>query len=180
MITEKEIVEIGKFQKTHALKGELNAILDIEPDYAENNPLIVDIDGIYVPFYTESIRPKGKTSFLIKLKGIDNVDAAAELVNNIIYGLRKDLLGYFDSPEEEMVFDNDLIGYDVEDLTLGIIGKVKSIEDSTMNILIIADGPNGEIYIPYNENFIEKIGYNDKKIIMDLPEGLVHLNKKKQ
>lgn len=180
MITEKEIVEIGKFQKTHALKGELNAILDIEPDYAENNPLIVDIDGIYVPFYTESIRPKGKTSYLIKLKGIDNVDAAAELVNNIIYGLRKDLLGYFDSSEEEIVFDNDLIGYDVEDLTLGIIGKVKSIEDSTMNILIIVDGPNGEIYTPYNENFIEEIDYDDKKIVMDLPEGLVHLNEKKQ
>ncbi len=60
MIKKEDIVEIGKFQKTHALKGELNALLDIDGDYAaDGNALVVAVDGIYVPFYAESVRPKG-------------------------------------------------------------------------------------------------------------------------
>lgn len=179
MITEQNIIEIGKFQKTHALKGELNAILDVEPIYADQHALVVDIDGIYVPFYAEGVRPKGKTSFLVKLKGIDDVEQASELVNKTIYGMRKDLLGYFDSPEEELVFDSDLIGYAVTDIHHGLIGEIRYIDDSTMNTLMTVDTPSGEVYIPYNEDFIREINDDDETIIMDLPEGLVQLNEKK-
>ena len=52
MITEEEITSVGKLLKTHALKGEMNMMLDIDPGYLEDgNPAILDIDGIYVPFY---------------------------------------------------------------------------------------------------------------------------------
>lgn len=65
MIEEKDIKAIGKFQKTHALKGELNAILDIDSEYvSEGNAVVVDIDGIFVPFFASSVRPKGSTSYL--------------------------------------------------------------------------------------------------------------------
>lgn len=179
MIREEDVVEIGKFQKTHALRGELNAILDVEPEYLEDhNPLIVVVDGIMVPFYAESVRPKGTTSYLVKLDGVNEVDEANKFVNKAIYGLRCDLANYYDVPEEEIVFDSDLIGYDVEDLELGHIGKVLAIDDSTINTLLDVDGPDGEIYIPYNEDFIDAIDDENRKIIMDLPEGLVHLNTK--
>lgn len=179
MIKEEDVVEIGKFQKTHALRGELNAILDVEPEYLEDhNPLIVVMDGIRVPFYANSVRPKGTTSYLIKLDGVDGVDEADGFVNKPIYGLRKDLAKYYDVPEEEIVFDSDLIGYDVVDRAIGNIGKVMSIDDSTMNALLVVYSPEGEVYIPYNEDFIDSIDDEGKKILMDLPEGLVHLNKK--
>ena len=180
MIKQEDIVEIGKFQKTHALKGELNALLDVEEDFLEDhNPLIMDVDGIYVPFYADSVRPKGCTSFLVKLKGVDSVEDAGEFVNKTIYGRRSDLLDYFDSPEEEIVFDSDLIGYEVVDVDLGPIGRVERIDDSTMNALLIVKNADGEVYIPYSEDFIETIDDDDKKIFMALPEGLIDLNEKK-
>lgn len=179
MIREEEVVEIGKFQKTHALRGELNAILDVEPEYLEDhNPLIVVVDGIRVPFYAGSVRPKGATSYLVKLDGVDDVDEAGKFVNKAIYGLRRDLVNYYDVPEEEIVFDSDMIGYDVEDLELGHIGKVKDIDDATINTLLVVDGAEGDIYIPYNEDFIDAIDDENKKLIMDLPHGLVSLNTK--
>ncbi len=59
MIEVNDIVAIGKFQKTHALKGELNAILEIDSEFLEEgNAIIAEIDGIYVPFYIKSIRKK--------------------------------------------------------------------------------------------------------------------------
>lgn len=179
MIREEDVVEIGKFQKTHALRGELNAILDVEPEYLEDhNPLIVVVDGIRVPFYAESVRPKGTTSYLVKLDGVNDVEEAGKFVNKAIYGLRRDLVDYYDVPEEEIVFDSDLIGYDVEDVELGYVGKVIDIDDSTINTLLVVDGSDGDIYIPYNEDFIDAIDDENSKIIMDLPEGLVHLNTK--
>ena len=70
MIEASEITAVGLFQKTHALKGELNAILDIDPDYfIEGNAAIVETDGIFVPFFISGIRPKGKTSFLSQSTG---------------------------------------------------------------------------------------------------------------
>ena len=67
MITNNELLEIGKFQKTHGLQGELNVVLDqvVEGDFLEGeNPVIIDIDGINVPFYPESVRTKGADSYL--------------------------------------------------------------------------------------------------------------------
>lgn len=95
MIDKEKLVEIGKFQKTHALKGELNAILDIPEEYVKDgNPLIIETDGIPVPYYAESIRGKGTTSFLIKLEGVDSVEDAAEFVNSAILVPRDELQDY--------------------------------------------------------------------------------------
>lgn len=182
MIKEEDIVEIGKFKKTHALKGELNAVIDVEPEYVgDGNPLVLDIDGIYVPFYAESLRPKGTTTYLIKLRGVDDVEDAEAMVNKKIYGLRKDLMEYFDTPEEEVVFDSDLIGFDVVDTEQGNLGVLKDLDDTTINTLMVIDSPKyGEIYVPYNEDFIETIAPEESKIIVKLPEGLVDLNEKKK
>ena len=58
MIYSTDIEQIGKFLKTHALKGELNAQLEIDADFLRPEiPIIMDIDGIFVPFYPESVRP---------------------------------------------------------------------------------------------------------------------------
>ena len=33
MIEKDELLPVGKFRRTHALKGELNATIDIDPDF---------------------------------------------------------------------------------------------------------------------------------------------------
>ena len=176
MINKDSITEIGKFQKTHALKGELNAILNIDEAYIEDgNPLIIEMDGIPVPFYAESIRPKGATSFLIKIKGIDDIDEANQLVNKEIFAIRKDLEPYI---EEGDMLQDDLIGFEVEDEQFGYIGKLEYIEDSTQNELFVVRTPEDEeIFIPLVPDFIKEIDDENSRIITSLPESLVNLNK---
>lgn len=179
MIRKEDIVEIGKFQKTHALKGELNALLDIEPDYAfDGNPLIVETDGIFVPFYPESVRPKGSESFLVKLRDIDSQEQAQQFVNKKIYGLRADLVDYFDDPEAELTAD--FVGFRIVDSSLGEIGTVTDIDDSTANVLFVVESPDGDtIYVPVAEEFIDAIDDDNMTIETTLPDGLVELNVKK-
>lgn len=175
MIREEELYGVGKFQKTHALKGELNMICDIDPEYfIEGNPMIVDFDGIFVPYYAESIRPKGSTSYLVKIEDIDG-EQASEFVNKEIFILKKDAEVIL---EEELDELSPLIGYEIYDkVSQTTLGTIESIDDSTVNILFIVRNANGEEYIvPANEDFIENINDEAKLLEMRLPEGLLDIN----
>lgn len=179
MINIDDVIKVGKFQKTHALKGELNMLLDIDSEYfLENNPMIVEDDGILVPYYIESIRPKGSTSFLVKIIGINSEDDADHFVNKDIYILKRDAEEWF---EEELIDSHALTGYAIIDDSSGQkMGYIQDIDDSTANILFIIKGDEDEIiYIPANDDFITEINEKEKFIKMNLPEGLIDLNKMK-
>ena len=180
MIRKEDIVAIGKFQKTHALQGELNAIVDVQEDYAEDDkPFIVDVDGIYVPFYIESIRPKGSTSYLVKLAGVDSQEEAQQFVNKEIYAMRSDLIDYFETDGEAFVDPDDIEGYEVVDSRLGDLGKVKEVNDATANVLLVVDTPDGdELLVPFVDEFVEEIDQDNKRIVVSLPEGLLEINSK--
>lgn len=80
MIEEKSIISAGKFLKPHGLKGELNVLVEFDSEILEEDyPIIVDVDGIYVPFYAESVRPKGHFSSLVKLQGVDSQEETGRL-----------------------------------------------------------------------------------------------------
>lgn len=179
MIKEEEISSVGKLLKTHALKGELNVVLDIDPGYLEEgNPAILDIDGIYVPFYAESVRSKGSFSYLVKFEGIDSEIEAKKLVNKTIYAVRDCLKEFMlDNYDEEYALYDDLIGCTVKDSERGVIGKVVEIDTNTENELFIVESEDGNIvYIPLTEDFIEKMDEPTKTIIMNLPDGLLDIN----
>lgn len=179
MIKEEEITSVGKLLKTHALKGELNMLLDIDAGYLEEgNPAILDIDGIYVPFYAESVRTKGSFSFLVKFEGIDNEIEAKKLVNKTVYALRDRLKDFMlENYDEEYALYDDLIGWTIKDTEAGVIGKIVEIDTNTENELFIVETTDGNtVYIPLTEDFIEKIDEDNKTITMRLPEGLLDLN----
>lgn len=181
MITNDEIIKIGKIQKTHALKGELNLISDVDAEYFKSgNPIIIYYDGLLVPYYAESIRPKGSTSYLIKLDGIDSEEEASKFVNKEIFMLKKDAEDWFE-PEE--IEEDELIGYEVyyqtDENTEEKIGVLEAFDESTENVLMIVKQEDGnEVFIPAIEDFILEIDDDKKVIRMDLPEGLVDLNRK--
>ncbi|MDE6342957.1 MAG: ribosome maturation factor RimM [Muribaculaceae bacterium] len=179
MIREEELTAVGKLLKTHALKGEMNMLLDIDPEYIEeNNPVVLDVDGIYVPFYAESIRPKGNFSYLVKFEGISSEIEAKKFVNKTVYALRDRLKEFMlDNYDEEYALYDDLIGWTIEDTELGEIGKVAEIDTNTENELFIVETPDGNrIFIPLTEDFIVEMNEDEKKILMQLPSGLIDLN----
>ncbi len=172
MITSDKLTKIGKFYRTHALKGELNAMLDVDESFFDDNcPLIVEIDGIFVPFYTENIRTKGSESYLVKLEGIDSETEAGEMVNKDIYALKSDVEIF-----EEGGYAEDFISFRISD-GQKIIGEITDIDLSTENALFIVENNASEKFlIPINEDLIESINEDDKIIFMSLPDGILDIN----
>lgn len=82
--------------------------------------------------------------------------------------------------EDELRDSNDLKGYKLIDFETGVvIGIIDRIEDSTENLLfLVTDENNEEIYIPATDDFIVEIDDESQEIKMNLPSGLIELNKK--
>lgn len=178
MIEEKSLISVGKFQRTHALKGELNALLDIDPWFftEEDNPMIVEMEGSFVPFFVDSVRTKGQTSFIVKIDRIDSEEQARRFVNKAIFADRQKLKEFLAETGEELIDSSDFEGYKVYDTEAGLLGVPERIDDSTANVLLIVRTPEDEeLFLPFADEFISEIDPENKKIVLNLPDGLLGL-----
>lgn len=177
MITPDRLSSIGKFQRTHALRGELNAILEVDDDFLIDNPwIIVIMEGIPTPFHVESIRPKSASTSLVKLSGIDTEAAARVFVNHSIMADGDILRNYLgDNPDG--MYASDFIGYRLIDATGNIIGPITDVNlASEENPLFQVETKNGKnVLVPAADNLIMSYDLEEKTITMTLPEGLFDL-----
>lgn len=191
MIEQKQVISAGKFLKTHGLDGELNAVSEYPVEiYTSETPVIVEIEGILVPFYIKSIRPKGSFSALVCLEGKESLMKCSYFVGREFYLLREDVAKFLDLDVEEIETEEDLEGFRVTDEKFGPIGKVTGMDCSTQNILLLVEPFGGEsgsiIYIPFTDDFIiSEEEYEDDEtdeygcrgnLLMNLPEGLLEIN----
>lgn len=177
MIKSEQLVEIGKFNKPHGINGEISLTLfdNTDPDRLEC--VVVDIDGINVPFFIESLRPKTAETVLVKIDGIDNEDATRQLVNKTAYILDTDDALIDDEPDGDGLYASSLIGYKVIDADDGsMLGMITDIEDSTANALfIVRREDDSTLYIPIADELIQHIDTERHTVTVSLPEGLLSL-----
>lgn len=174
MIEENELVAIGKFGKPHGIHGELNAYIDEDVLTERLEKVIVSIDGIFVPFFIESIRPKRIDSVIMALDGIDSEQQAAALTNLEIFALAVDDVK--EEPDGDGMYATDLIGYTIVHVNGQPVGVITGVEDSTENALFIVELPGGtSAYIPIADDLIDEINQERRLIVMTIPEGLLDL-----
>lgn len=166
MIEQSELIRIGTMRRPHGKSGELQCQMDNAYwDEADADFLILLLDGIFVPFRVEDWRGKGADSLIFRLKGVDSEVKALRLVNAETYMLRRDLT----EEAEEMMTWQDLTGYEVQNGERVVLGRVAAVDESTINTLLeLEDGR----LLPVHEDLIIEIDEPQKRIILDLPEGL--------
>lgn len=180
MIAKDSLVSVGTIFKPHGIKGELSATLDygLEPD--DMRCIVLDIDGIYVPFFIGSFRRRGPESWLIKIDGIDDEKSANAMANHEIYALRDELADGDENDDSEVdgIFLYDLEGYTLMDGDT-VAGVIEDVDDSTVNILLSVRDADGRILlVPFAEELVTGISPETRTITMALPQGIIDLNKK--
>ena len=172
MIHEDEVFKIGRLIKPHGVKGEIAFSFDNDVfDRIDCPYLILDIDGIFVPFFIKEYRFKGKETALITFEDVDSEETALRYSGLDVYFPRK--FYEEDSPEDIEYSWNFFIGFNVIDDKAGDIGIIESIDESTMNTLfIIIDGEKEHI-IPATEDFIKDIDPKNKVLYLSLVDGLI-------
>lgn len=169
MIKREEVYKIGRLGKAHGVKGEVSFQFDDDIfDRADADYLVLDIDGILVPFFMEEYRFRNDTVCLVKFCDIDTQQRAQELTGCDVYFPRA-----LAEEAEEMPSLASLVGFDIVDASDGkTVGHIAAIDDSTQNILFeLEDGT----LIPASDELTVDIDVNKKEIIMNIPIGLLDI-----
>lgn len=176
MILKEELTEIGRFGKPHGIQGEINAVIDDDVEIDAIDKIVMNIDGIFVPFFIKSIRVKRHDSVIIAIDDVNNEEQAARFTNLDIYALISDNVREMPDNDEEGFYASDLVGYTIVHADGRPVGKITDINDSTENALFIVQLPDGtDKYIPIADELIDEINTEKRYIVMTLPEGLLDL-----
>ena len=169
MIKEEEVYKIGKLGKTHGVRGEISFLFDDDVfDRTDADYLILRIDGILVPFFIEEYRFKSDANAIMKFEGLDTQEQARELTGCDVYFPRS-----LSEGNDGDISWNILVGFDLIEADSGrTIGRIASIDDSTLNILFCLD--DGRL-IPASDDLITAIDQQAHTITMHIPEGLLEL-----
>ena len=168
MIKLEEIAPIGIFGKTHGIKGEINLELNVDFDL-ENTPyIIVDIDGIFVPFFIAEYRYKTDTSALVLFEDICTEETIRPFFGKKAY-VQKEVLT---SDNEDEMSTNYYVGFTMLTPQRTIIGQIVEIDDSTANVLFVLDNDS---LIPVGAVEVLDIDPDNHIMIVELPEGLLEI-----
>ena len=169
MIRAEEVYKIGRLGKAHGVKGEVSFQFDDDIfDRVDADYLVLDIDGILVPFFMEEYRFRNDTVCLVKFCDIDTQQRAQELTGCDVYFPRA-----LAEEAEEMLSLASLVGFEIVDVSNdNIVGNIVAIDDSTINLLFeLEDGT----LIPASDELIEDIDAKQRTIRMNIPEGLLDI-----
>ena len=164
---------LGKIAKKFSFKGEVLIFLDTdEPELYENmESVFVEFNKNLVPFFIENSNLHKNDFLRVKFEDVDDEAEADSIMGCEIY-LPLNLLPKL---EGNQFYFHEVIGFEIEDQRLGVFGKIVSINDSSAQPLFEVVNGNVEILVPMIDQFLVKIDRENKKVIMDLPEGLVEM-----
>jgi 16S rRNA processing protein RimM len=164
---------LGKIAKKFSFKGEVLIYLDTdEPELYENmESVFVEFNNNLVPFFIENSSLHKNDFLRVQFEDVDNEEEADNIMGCDIYLP----LSMLPKLEGNKFYFHEVIGFEIEDKRLGVFGKIVSINDSTAQPLFEVINGNVEILVPMIDQFLVKIDRENKKVIMDLPEGLVEM-----
>ena len=140
----KQYLEIGKIVNVHGLRGDVNVVpLGDEPEF------LCEFDTLYLgkaqkPVNVTAARLQ-KGNVLLHLEGVDTVEAAEQLRNQVLYMDRDEV-----ELEEGVYFIQDLIGLEVLDADTGkSYGKLSDVMQTGANdVYEIKDETGKTVLIP--------------------------------
>lgn len=166
-------LKVGKIVNTHSLKGEVKVIssTDFEEErFKKGSKLLITRGNQLIrEVIVESYR-NHKNFLLVKFEGIDSVEEAEKL-KNLQIKIDSDEVGEL---EENEFYFHEIIGCQVFDENDRNLGEIIDILTPGANDVWVIKGEKGkEILIPYIEDVVKQIDIINKKVNIEVMEGLI-------
>ena len=159
-----KLIPIGYFSKSHGLKGHL--ILFTEFDLKNKlDVLFIEQAGSQAPYFIEEIKPFNN-GFLVKLEGVNDINAATALKNKEVLAEEKYTIA-------EKGFE--YLHFTLIDEIKGEVGVIQGLEGNAANPLLKVMAGDKEILLPFSTEFIIKVIKTKKQLHYRAPEGLIDM-----
>ena len=155
-----QYIEAGEIVTTHGVRGEVKVLC-----WLDDPEMLCEFDRCRISgkeYTMEQVRVQ-KTCNLVKLKGIDTMEAAQAMRGKIIELFRDDI-------DDEVIFAAELIGMDVYSGGEKI-GKIKEVLDYPGNSVYVVKGEY-EYMIPAVNQFILSTDMEKNEMQVKLIEGM--------
>lgn len=165
---------LGTIVKAVGLKGEVKLLPapDFWPDALKAEAIDVLSDETVVrTVHVARSRPKGET-FILKLDGIDTIEAAEPLIGSRL-GISLDALGGSSLPEE--LLPCQLIGLDVVLKNGDPFGVVVEMLLGAAQDCLIVEREGERYLVPHVPDIVRRVSVEEGIIEIDPPEGLLDL-----
>jgi len=171
-----DLVLVGRIARPHGLKGQV--VVNPETDFAEERfapgaALWTRSDRGDERLVVVTARMQG-TRPVVGFEGFERLEDAERLA-----GLELRV------PEESLqplaegtYYQHQLIGCVVETVAGERVGEVVRVEGGAGGSVLVIDGRNGEILIPFAVDITTHVDVDGRRITVDPPEGLLELNEK--
>ena len=167
----QEYFEVGQIVNTNGLKGllKINPFTDDITRFERLKTIFIEHKKELLEFEIESVRYQ-KKQVLLKLKGIDTIEEAEKY--------REDYLKINRNKEEKLPEDThyivDLIGLDIYTEDGELLGKLDDVFSTGSNdVYVVKNGEGKQILLPAISDVIKNIDLEQKKIVVNLIEGLL-------
>lgn len=159
---DRKYLDAGQIVSSHGIHGEIKIL-----PWADSPEFLLDFDTVYIdgkPFAVENSRVQ-KTCVLMKLKGVDTVEAATLLRTKVVRIDRTNV-----EPEDGAVFIADLIGCHCVDEDGNEFGILKDVLTMPSSDVYEIRGEH-EYLIPAVKEFVKEINVGERFVKIHLIEG---------
>ena len=163
--------QLGYVAKLHGFKGEVSFFLDVtDPfEYANLKSVFVELNGVLTPFFIQAIQIKPKGFASVKLEGVNSESDAQILLRKSLYLPANDL----PKLSGKNFYDHEVVGFQLIDLSYGMVGEIEQIIDLPVNPLIQVNANGKEVLIPFVKGLIQQVDRENKQLVVQAPEGLI-------
>jgi 16S rRNA processing protein RimM len=177
-VEKSQYLLVGQLGKPHGIKGEIR----VSPftDYPETSfaPGVTlylgDDKGNFLPgaraIRLESARPF-QTGLLVNLEGVSDRAMARILTGKHLFLSVNEVAEL----QEGEYFWHDLVGMEAFDLKGKLLGKICSVHGFNPVDLLEITGPEISFMIPCTSEFVVTVSLEEKRIVLDPPDGLLDL-----
>lgn len=164
---------LGKIAKKFSFKGEVLIYLDTDEPalYEDMESIFVEFNKNLVPFFIENSSLHKGDFLRVQFEDVITEEEADKLIGCEIYLP----LSMLPKLEGNKFYFHEVIGFEIEDLKLGVFGVIESINDSSAQPLFEVLNGSVELLIPMIDQFLVKVDRENKKVVMDLPDGLIDM-----
>ena len=155
-----QYIEAGEIVTTHGVKGEVKVLC-----WLDDPQMLCEFDRCRIDgkeFEMQQVRVQ-KTCNLVKLQGVDTMEAAQAMRGKTIELYREDI-------DDEVIFAAELVGVEVY-ADGACIGKIKEVLDYPGNSVYVVRGQY-EYMIPAVKQFILNTDMEGNRMDVKLIEGM--------
>lgn len=162
---------VGRFGRPHGLSGEISA--ELEPGFpgelAAGSAVFWRRDEELRPLTIAAVRPHAGR-LLLSLEEIGDVESARLLTGGDLCLAEKP------AAPPDFYYSHEIAGWSCQDPAGAALGTATGVEETPAGALLSFRTPAGkEVLVPFVRPIIVRIDRDSRKIVLDMPEGLMDL-----